>query len=151
MAQEDAAKQPPAIQPASAAMAATAPLLFVLLWSSSFVSGKIGLRHLSPLLFVAIRLIACALVLAVLMLVLRRAWQPLTNGRWFHCAVAGALLNGVSLMGPHVALVTTPAAQIALVQSLAPLITAACGVVLLRERLGARQWLGVGLGGAGGG
>ena len=131
------------------AMAAAAPLLFVLLWSSSFVTAKVGLRHLSPLLFVAIRLVACALLLAVLMLVLRRSWRPLSNGRWFHCAVAGALLNGVSLMGPHVALVTTPAAQIALVQSLTPLLTAACGVLLLNERLRPAQWLGLVLGLAG--
>jgi len=31
-----------------------APLLFVLLWSSSFITIKIGLRHITPLLFVAI-------------------------------------------------------------------------------------------------
>jgi drug/metabolite transporter (DMT)-like permease len=132
-------------------MISLAPLLFVLLWSSSFVTAKAGLRHLSPLLFVAIRLIACALVLATVMLVLRRSWRPLANGRWFHCAVAGALLNGISLMGPHVALVTTPAAQIALVQSLTPLLTAASGVLLLRERLRGLQWLGLllGVGGVG--
>jgi drug/metabolite transporter (DMT)-like permease len=146
MAQKDAQKQLQIIQPVSGAMAAAAPLLFVLLWSSSFVTAKVGLRHLSPLLFVAIRLVACALVLAALMLVLRRSWHPLSNGRWLHCAVAGALLNGVSLMGPHVALVTTPAAQIALVQSLTPLLTAACGVLLLREKLRAVQWLGLVLG-----
>src|ERR1700689_2254716 len=132
--------------PRAAAMISAAPLLFVLLWSSSFVTAKVGLRHLSPLLFVAIRLVACALVLAALMLVLRRSWHSLSNGRWLHCAVAGALLNGVSLMGPHVALVTTPAAQIALVQSLTPLLTAACGVLLLREKLRAVQWLGLVLG-----
>src|ERR1700744_2463175 len=136
-------------RPRAGAMISVAPLLFVLLWSSSFVTAKVGLRHLSPLLFVGIRLIACGLVPAAVMLVLRRSWQPLAGGRWLHCAVAGALLNGVSLMGPHVALVTTPAAQIALVQSLAPLMTAACGVVLLHERLRALQWLGLVLGVAG--
>jgi drug/metabolite transporter (DMT)-like permease len=49
-------------------------------------------------------------------------------------------------MAPHVALVTTPAAQIALVQSLTPLLTAACGVLLLNERLRSAQWLGLVLG-----
>jgi len=130
-------------------MISAAPLLFVLLWSSSFVTTKIGLRHLSPLLFVAIRLVACALVLAALMLVLRRSWRPLSHGRWFHCAVAGALLNGISLMGPHVALVTTPAAQVALIQSLTPLLTAVSGMLLLHERLRGLQWLGLALGLAG--
>ena len=37
-----------------------APFLFVMLWSSSFITGKIGLQHLSPLLFVAIRLVSPA-------------------------------------------------------------------------------------------
>ena len=63
----------------TAAMVAAAPLLFVLLWSSSFVTAKVGLRHLSPLLFVAIRLVACALVLAALMLVLRQSWRSLAE------------------------------------------------------------------------
>src|SRR5437588_296366 len=42
-----------------------APFLFVLLWSSSFIASKTGLRQMSPLLFVAIRLAACATVLVV--------------------------------------------------------------------------------------
>ena len=58
-----------------------APLLFVLLWSSSFIAAKAGLRHLSPLLFVAIRLAGCAAVLMGLMLLLRCSWQPLSAGR----------------------------------------------------------------------
>jgi drug/metabolite transporter (DMT)-like permease len=123
-----------------------APFLFVVLWSSSFVTAKIGLRHLSPLLFVAIRLTACAVVLTVLMIVLRRSWRPLGGRKWIHCAVAGSLLNAVGLMAPHVGLTTAPAAQIALVQSLTPLLTAAFGVVLLHEGLRRSQWLGLALG-----
>ena len=137
------------IRPRAGGLVLAAPFMFVLLWSSSFVTAKAGLRHLSPLLFVAIRLDLCALVLVTLMLLLRRSWQPLAGGRWFHCAVAGALLNAVGLMAPHEALVTTPAAQIALVQSLTPLLTAICGVVLLRERLRWAQWVGLVLGMAG--
>lgn len=127
-------------------LARFAPFLFVMLWSSSFISGKVGLRHLSPLLFVAIRLAACSAVLVVVMVVLRRSWKPLRGWRWLHCAVAGALLNGVGLMAPHVGLVIAPAAHIALVQSLTPLLTAALGVVLLHERLHRMQWLGLALG-----
>lgn len=123
-----------------------APLLFVMLWSSSFITGKIGLQHLSPLLFVAIRLVLCAIILTATMLVLRRSWQPLAEWRWLHCAIAGALLNALGLMAPHVGLLIAPAAHIALVQSLTPLLTAALGVVLLHERLRSAQWLGLTLG-----
>jgi drug/metabolite transporter (DMT)-like permease len=127
-------------------LARFAPLLFVMLWSSSFITGKVGLRHLSPLLFVAIRLVACAAVLTLAMIVLRRSWRPLAGWRWLHCAVAGALLNAVGLMAPHVGLLVAPAAHIALVQSLTPLLTAALGVMLLHERLRPAQWLGLALG-----
>jgi drug/metabolite transporter (DMT)-like permease len=130
-------------------LARVAPVLFVLLWSSSFIAAKAGLRHMSPLLFVAVRLIGCAVVLVTVMLVGQRSWRPLGDWRWFHCAVAGALLNAVGLMAPHVGLLLAPAAQIALVQSLTPLLTAVFGVALLHEQLYPRQWLGLGLGMAG--
>lgn len=123
-----------------------APLGFALLWSSSFVASKVGLAHLSPLLFVGVRLAACAAVLLVLMIVLRRSWRPLGGRRWLHCGVAGALINGVGLMAPHVGLLKAPAAQVALVQSLTPLLTAALGVVLLKESMRRWQWGGLALG-----
>jgi drug/metabolite transporter (DMT)-like permease len=126
-----------------------APFLFVLLWSSSFIAAKTGLRDISPLLFVAIRLVGCAIVLVTAMLVSRQSWRPLRGRRWLHCAVAGALLNAGGLMAPHIGLLMAPAAQIALVQSLTPLLTAGLGIVLLRERLRAGQLLGLALGLAG--
>ncbi len=127
---------------------AAAPFLFVLLWSSSFITAKIGLRHLSPLLFVAIRLVACAFVLMVLMLH-SSLGGPLLVGNGCTVRLTGALLNGIGLMAPHVGLLTAPAAQIALVQSLTPLLTAIFGMLLLRERLRMGQWLGLALGMAG--
>jgi drug/metabolite transporter (DMT)-like permease len=128
------------------AFARGAPYAFVLLWSSSFIAAKVGLRHLSPLAFVAIRLTGCAVVLVALMLIGRVSWAPLRGGRWVHCAIAGALMNAVGLMAPHVGLTLVAPAPIALVQSLTPLLTAALGVVVLRERLLGAQWLGMGLG-----
>src|SRR3546814_21000591 len=46
-------------------------------------------------------------------------------------------------MAPHVGLQYAPTAQIALVQSLTPLLTAALGVVLLHEHLRPWQWAGL--------
>ncbi len=130
-------------------LARFAPFGFVLLWSSSFVAAKTGLRHLTPLLFVTIRLSGCAIVLVVLMFALGRSWCPLARRRWLHCAIAGGLVNAVGLMAPHVGLTLVSAAPLALVQSLTPLLTGALGVVVLGERLRAAQWLGMGLGVAG--
>lgn len=122
------------------------PFLFVLLWSSAFIASKAGLRDLSPLLFVAIRLALCAAVMLAAMAVRRESWRPLAGGKWIHCAIAGVLLNAVALMPPHVGMRLVPAAHIALVQSLTPLLTATLGVFLLRERLQSRQWFGLLLG-----
>jgi drug/metabolite transporter (DMT)-like permease len=130
-------------------LARFAPILFVLLWSSSFIAAKAGLRHFTPLAFVAVRLAGCAIVLVAAMILLRRSWRPLSGWRWLHCAIAGALLNAAGLMAPHVGLLMAPAAQIALVQSLTPLLTAVFGVMLLHERLRTRQWFGLALGVAG--
>ena len=74
-----------------------APFLFVLLWGSSFITAKFGLRHLSALLVFAIRLVACAVVLTTLMLLLQRSWRPLAGGKWLHCEIAGALMNDIGL------------------------------------------------------
>jgi drug/metabolite transporter (DMT)-like permease len=126
-----------------------APFLFVLLWSSSFIAAKAGLHNLSPMLFVTARLTACAVVMLGLMVVLRQSWVPLRGRKWAHCALAGALMNAGGLIPPHVGMLSAPSAQIALVQSLAPLLTAVLGIALLREPLRPRQWAGLGLGVAG--
>ena len=122
------------------------PLLFVLLWSSSFVAARVGLRQMTPLLFVALRMVACAVVLTTVMLALRRSWTVLRGRAWLHCAVAGVLANGVLLMAAHVALAHTQAAPIALIQTLNPLLTAVLAWPLLGERLRPLQWLGLLLG-----
>jgi drug/metabolite transporter (DMT)-like permease len=140
---------PPLGTPARGSLIRAAPFLFVLLWSSSFVAARTGLHFISPLLFVAVRMAGCAVVLVTLMVVLRQPWRPLGNGKWLHCALAGALMNAVGLMAPHVGLLTTPSAQIALVQSLTPLLTAVLGVFLLHEPLRPLQVLGLLLGVAG--
>jgi drug/metabolite transporter (DMT)-like permease len=125
-----------------------APYGFVLLWASSFITARVGLRFLSPLLFVSVRLVLAAAVLLCLALLLRRPWRGFA-GYWGHCAVSGVLTNTVLLMTAHYAMVRTAAAPIALVQTLNPLLTALLAWPLLGERLRVLQWLGLLLGAAG--
>jgi drug/metabolite transporter (DMT)-like permease len=124
------------------------PFVFVLLWSSSFIAARVGLRHLTPLLFVTVRMVFAALVMLGVMLALRRPWRPLV-GLWMHCAVAGVLTNSVILMTAHYAMVHVGAAPIALVQTLNPLLTALLAWPLLGERLRPVQWSGLLLGATG--
>jgi drug/metabolite transporter (DMT)-like permease len=124
------------------------PVGFVLLWASSFIVARVGLRFLSPLLFVAVRLIAASAVLCCVVLLLRRSWRGL-DGRWAHCAVSGVLTNTALLMTAHYAMVHTGAAPVALVQTLNPLLTALLAWPLLGEPLRLTQWLGLLMGAAG--
>lgn len=125
------------------------PFAFVLLWSTSFIAARIGLRHMTPLLFVAVRMCLCASVLVMAMLATRRSWRPLAGRVWLHCTVAGVLMNAILLMTAHVAMTRVPAAPIALIQTLNPLLTAALAWPILGERLQAVQWLGLLLGASG--
>ena len=142
----------PAISPslASAAdrMDRFAPLLFVLLWSSSFLGTRVGLRHMSPLWFVALRMILAAAVMVAVMAVLRRPWG-LSRAAWMHCAVVGVSTQAILLMTAHVAMTRTEAAPIALIQTLNPLVSASLAWPLLGERLRPSQLLGLALGIAG--
>ena len=132
----------------SSRLAGAAPYVFILLWSSSFVTARVGLRLVSPLLFVGVRLVAAAALLALAASVRRRSWDTL-RGRWHHLAVAGALVNGVTLSAFHVGMTTENVAVMALVQSLSPMLIALSAVPLLGERLRPSQWLGLLLGTAG--
>src|ERR1700712_840132 len=60
---------------------------------------------------------------------------PVAMAALRHCRRAA---DAVGLMAPHVGLLVVPAAQIALVQSLTPLLTAILGAALLHESLSSR-------------
>jgi drug/metabolite transporter (DMT)-like permease len=125
-----------------------APLLFVLLWSSSFLGTRVGLRHMSPLWFVALRMILAAAIMTAVMTARGRTWN-LSRADWMHCAVAGVLTQAILLMTAHVAMTRTEAAPIALIQTLNPLLSALLAWPLLGERLRPSQILGLLLGFAG--
>ena len=135
-------------QPTGGLLNRAAPFLFVLLWSSSFPGARVGLRQMSPLAFVAARMILTACILVLIMLVLRRSWSVLRHS-WYHCAIVGVLTQAILLMTAHVAMTRSQAAQIALIQTLNPLLTALLAWPVLRERLRPLQILGLILGFAG--
>lgn len=134
-------------------MNSAAPLLFVLLWSSSFLGTRVGLRHMSPLWFVALRMILAAAIMLAATVVFRRARSArlaaLSPMDWLHCAVVGVTTQAILLMTAHVAMTRTEAAPIALIQTLNPLLSALFAWPLLGERLRPAQILGLFLGFAG--
>ncbi|MEQ9643375.1 MAG: DMT family transporter [Alphaproteobacteria bacterium] len=137
-----------ALSPAASPLVRLAPFAFIALWSTSFITARVGLQHVSPLYFVTLRLLGATLLLLLLCAITRASWVSL-RGRWWRLALAGALLNGVALAAFHVAMVTVNAAVIALLQSLNPLIIALLAVPMLGERLGWKAWVGLVLGAVG--
>jgi drug/metabolite transporter (DMT)-like permease len=125
-----------------------APIVFLILWSSSFLGTRVGLRHMSPLLFVAIRMVLAAGIMVGIMAWRRRPWR-LPPVMILHCAVTGVLAQSILLMTAHSAMVRTQAAPIALIQTLNPLLSALLAWPLLGERLRPSQIAGLLLGFAG--
>jgi drug/metabolite transporter (DMT)-like permease len=144
----DGAATRPVLSSVAERLNRAAPLLFVLLWSSSFLGTRIGLRHMSPLWFVALRMIVAAAIVSAAIAVLRRRWN-LSGMAWLHCAVVGVSTQAVLLMTAHVAMTRIEAAPIALIQTLNPLLCALLAWPLLGERLRPPQIAGLILGFAG--
>ena len=123
-----------------------APALFVLLWSTGFIGGKLGLPYAEPLTFLLWRMSLVAFMLLALSIWQKAPW-PADWRMVGHIAVAGLLVHGVYLGGVVTALKQgLPAGTVALIVGLQPLLTALAAGPLLGERISARQWLGFGLG-----
>jgi len=122
------------------------PGLFVLLWSTGFVSAKYGLPYAEPLTFLLLRF---ALVLALMLpvaLASRAAW-PSSASQFAHVAAAGVLLQAGYLSGVFCSIHLGMSAGVAaLIVGLQPILTAFASAPLFGERLHARQWTGLALG-----
>ena len=123
-----------------------APLVFVFLWSTGFLAGRAGLGHAEPFTFLAIRFAIVAGLMLLVSLVSRAPW-PDSARMFVHVAIAGVLLHAGYLGGVFAALnhgLST--GLVAVVVGLQPPLTAAIAGPLLGEKVGRRQWLGIGLG-----
>ncbi|MCR9176390.1 MAG: DMT family transporter [Alphaproteobacteria bacterium] len=127
-------------------MTRLAPPLFVLLWSSAFISAKYGLPDADPITFLFVRFVLVACAFGAIALVLRSKW-PTDPKQIAHIAVFGALVQGVYLSGVFLAISKgLPAGIASLIVGLQPILTALLASQLLSEQVRARQWLGLALG-----
>lgn len=128
------------------ALAAGAPWLFVLLWSTGFIGARLGLPFIEPFTFLAIRFAIAAVLLAALALAVHAPW-PRTRGQLVPIAVAGLLLHAGYLGGVFFAVDRGMTAGLsALIVSLQPVLTAVIARRTLGEQVTGRQWAGLGLG-----
>jgi drug/metabolite transporter (DMT)-like permease len=137
------------VEPAPGAWWTTAmPPVFVLMWSSAFIAGVIGVDAGPPLLLVFARFAIAGLLLAMVALATTAPWPR--GAQLGHIAVTGLLIQAVQFGAFYWALNTgLPAAVVALMQGLNPIVVAFLATRVLGENLGPRQWAGFALGGIG--
>jgi len=124
------------------------PAVFILLWSSAFISAKYGLPDAGPFSFLLTRFVIVFLLFSAIAVALGRRWP---RGRMLgNLLFVGVLMHGFYLGGVFFSIANgMPAGLSALIVSTQPVLTAALGIWLLDERPRPAQWLGIGLGAAG--
>ena len=136
------------------------PMVFVFLWSSAFVTGKIAVIYATPFAFLLLRFSIVALLFGGLMLA-AKAWlahqrrKPQTPAQdtpdnWrtlLATAIVGMVLHGFYLGSVFLALsLGIPAGLAALVVSMQPLLSSFLAIFLFAEALRRIQWAGIFLG-----
>lgn len=124
------------------------PPLFVVLWSSGFISARYAMPHAEPFAFLAVRF---GLSMAILFVAARLLRRPALPPRLaLHAMIAGGLLHGLNLGFVFWAIHRGfPAGLTSAIVSLQPLLVAAFAGLLLSEKVTLRQWCGIAIGFAG--
>jgi drug/metabolite transporter (DMT)-like permease len=124
---------------------ATAPALFVLLWSTGFIGARYGLPYIEPLTFLAVRMVFAVAILAGIVFALDARW-PHGNGVG-HSLVAGSLVHGLGLGGVFIAISQgVPVGICALIMGLQPIVTSTLANRFMGEQVTRLQWVGLALG-----
>lgn len=122
-----------------------APVIFVAIWSTGWVSARYGADYSDPMTFLSLRF-AFAFVAIGVIAVLGRAEWPRGLGL-VHGLISGVLLHAIYLGGVWYAISKgVPAGISGLIAAIQPILTAALAPLLLRERIGPLQWIGIAAG-----
>ena len=123
-----------------------APLLFVMLWSTGFIGGKLGLPYAEPFTFLLWRYGIVTLLLLAVTVAMRAPW-PASLTQAAHIAFAGIMVNAIYIGGVFSAISQgVPSGIVSLIVGLQPLFTAVVAGRLLGEKVSGKQWCGFGLG-----
>ena len=122
-------------------------LLVTLLWSTSWVLIKLGLRQsLPPLTFAGLRYMLAFLCLLPLVLFNRTERLQLTRlsgADWAWLVALGLVYYALTQGTQYLSLSYLPAALVSLLLNLTPIVVALGGLLLLGERPARLQWLGL--------
>lgn len=120
--------------------------VFIVSWSTAWIAGKLGLQFTGPLTLLEIRFALAAPVMLLAAMVTHAPW-PKRRADYGHLAVAGLLINAVTMVAMYTALHTGISAGVAaLIAGLAPLLVALASGPVFGERIGTKRWIGLAIG-----
>ena len=127
------------------------PFIFVLLWSSAFISTKPIIDNSDPFAALAFRFALVALGFFLFSIYSKQ--KILVNKRYFFESLfSGVLFHGFYLGGVFYSIsIGMPTAIAALIVTLQPVLTNALSGPILNEKVSIKQWVGVLLGFVGAG
>ena len=120
-----------------------------MLWSTSWVLIKIGLRNsLPPVSFAGLGYTLAFLCLAPFVLFKpsqRRVLKRLTLQEWGKLALMGVVYYTITQSAMFLALATLPANMVSMLLNLTSVFVGIAGIFLLKEHPSPLQWIGIGL------
>jgi drug/metabolite transporter (DMT)-like permease len=123
----------------------TAPVLFVLLWSTGFIGARYGLPYIDPLTFLAVRMFFVVLIMAAIAII---GGAKLPDASEIgHSLVAGSLVHSLYLGEVFTAISQgVPAGISALIPGRQPILTSTIANRFMGETVTRVQWVGLALG-----
>lgn len=124
----------------------SAPVIFVLLWSTGFTGIRYGIPYAPPFTFIAIRMAIASVLLALLSVAITKRFTHdfSTIGK---SALVGVTIHGAYLAGCFYGVKQgMPAGITALICSLQPVLVSILSSIFFGEKLSVRTWMGLLLG-----
>ena len=121
-------------------------LIFILLWSSAFITSKIIVDNASPFAFLSFRFVLVAIGFLFFSIYLNE--KILVNRNFIiEASISGILFHGLYLGGCFYSFsIGVPANITALIVSMQPILTNLLAGPILHEKVTWRQWIGIILG-----
>ncbi|MEL7092420.1 MAG: DMT family transporter [Pseudomonadota bacterium] len=120
-------------------------LTFALIWSSAFTSARIIVTHAPPFAASAVRFLIAGVIGVLIARALGQSWR-LTRDQWRATLIFGLCQNAIYLGLNFYAMQTVEASLASIIASTLPLLVAAAGWALFRDRLPALAVAGLILG-----
>lgn len=119
------------------------PLLFIVMWSSGYVVGKLALPFVGPYTLIFIRFASAAVILLAVALASRAPW-PKTRAQFGHLMVVGLLIQALQFAGLYMGLgLGVSAGVAALIIGTMPVFTALGATKFLNEQVSRVEWMGL--------